>query len=437
MKISVFGLGYVGTVCAACFAEMGHTVIGVDVNQGKVDLIRQGRSPIVEDRVGALIAGGVEKGLIQATTDEHQAVLDTDLSLICVGTPSDANGALDLTYVRGVAAHIGDALAAKDARHLVVMRSTVLPGTTDGVVLPILEERSGKTCGEGFGVAFNPEFLREATAVADFYDPPKTVIGAHSDADAERVAELYAGIDTGPFKTSLGVAEMVKYADNNFHALKVVFGNEIGAICKELGVDSHAVMDIFVTDTKLNLSQYYLKPGFAFGGSCLPKDVKALGQRAGELGVHVPMLASLVRSNELHIRRAVARVLALGRRKIGVLGFAFKAGTDDLRESPIVDLIEQLHGKGLELVIYDRNVNEARLVGANRIAFEKHAPHLATMMRGTIDEVIEHAEILVIGNRDPDFLPALERLSPEQFVYDLVRLAEHVECPARYEGIAW
>ena len=437
MKISVFGLGYVGTVCAACFAEMGHTVIGVDVNEGKVELIRRGRSPIVEERVGALIADGVANGLIQATTDEKQAVLDTDLSLICVGTPSDASGALDLSYVRGVAAHIGAALADKDTRHLVVMRSTVLPGTTDRVVLPILEEHSGKSCGEGFGLAFNPEFLREATAVADFYDPPKTVIGAHDAKDAERVAELYEGIDTGPFKVSLGVAEMVKYADNNFHALKVVFGNEIGAICKELDIDSHDVMDIFVTDTKLNLSQYYLKPGFAFGGSCLPKDVKALGQRAGELGVQVPMLASLVRSNELHIKRAVAHVLALGHRKVGVLGFAFKAGTDDLRESPIVDLIEQLHGKGLELVIYDRNVNEARLVGANRIAFEKHAPHLTMMMRESIEEVTDHAEILVVGNRDPDFLHALQRLSPDQIVYDLVRLAEDVSTPARYEGIAW
>lgn len=436
-KISVFGLGYVGTVMAACLARAGHRVTGVDPNTTKVDIINQGRSPIIEKDLDALIAGGVRSGNLKASADGRAAVLDTDISFICVGTPSNLNGSLDLGFIERVAAEIAGAVREKSGRHLVAVRSTVLPGTAETTVIPIMEKISGKKAGRDFGVAVNPEFLRESSAVDDFYNPPKTVVGASDAGDAETIAALYAGIPGPMVKTSLRVAEMIKYTDNAFHALKVVFANEIGNICKALGIDSHEVMDIFCRDVKLNLSPYYLKPGFAFGGSCLPKEVRALLYKAKTLDVDVPMLKSLLESNELQVKLAVRRILQLGRKKIAVLGFAFKAGTDDLRESPIVDLIEILLGKGYDIRIYDKQVSLAKIFGANREFIEKRIPHIAELMVNDLEAAIRGAEIIVIGNKSGEFAGALAGLREDQHVLDLVRISDSVRTGARYEGISW
>jgi len=437
MRISIFGLGYVGTVCSACLAEAGHTVIGVDPNRTKVDILNDGRSPIVERDVESMIREARAAGRLKATTDEKEAVACSDVTFVCVGTPSNSNGSLNLDFIRSVAAQLGAALRSKDARHVIVIRSTVLPGTCRKVVVPIIEKESGKSCGQGFGVAFNPEFLREATAVEDFRNPPKTVIGAIDPADADTIASLYSTLEAPLVKTSLEVAEMVKYADNAFHAVKTVFGNEIGVVCKAMGVDSHAVMEIFCKDTKLNLSPYYLKPGFAFGGSCLPKDLRAITHAARSMDIEVPMLSSVMASNQEHVRRTVQLVANTGLRRVGVLGFAFKAGTDDLRESPVVELIETLHGKGFDVRIYDRNVSVARLVGANKEFIRKRLPHVSQLMVDTPEEIISHAQVVIIGNKDPLFARLLDHLTPEQVVVDLVRIADKVETPARYEGICW
>ena len=437
MRISIYGLGYVGAVCTACLAKHGHTVVGVDPNTAKVDSINNGRTPIVEKDVDTLIADGVARGTVRATTDPREAILSTDVSLICVGTPSRPNGSLDLSHVETVSREIGKALKEKDDRHLVVVRSTVLPGTTEELVAPLIEAESGKRAGIDFGVAFNPEFLREGTAVYDFHNPPKTVIGSLGKSDADTVAQLYAGLDAPLFKTPIRVAEMVKYADNVFHALKIVFGNEIGTVCKALDIDSHEVMRIFCKDDKLNLSPYYLMPGFAFGGSCLPKDLRALTFKARSLDVDVPVLNAIMHSNVGHIRSAVNRITALGRRRIGVLGFAFKAGTDDLRESPIVELVETLLGKGYAIKLYDRNVALARLVGANREFLDKHLPHVSQLMVDDIETIVQHAEVIVIGNNDETFLDALSMLRKDQVVIDLVRLTDEPQTQAEYHGICW
>ena len=366
MRLSVFGLGYVGCVSAACFAREGHEVVGVDVSATKVEIINSGKSPIVEAGVGELIEEMVRAGRLRATTDAADAINNSEVSLICVGTPSNANGSLDLTFIKRVCKEIGAALETKRERHTVVIRSTMLPGTIESVVVPALEVYSGKVAGRDFGVCINPEVLREGTSLRDFYAPPFTLIGADEEDVAARVRRLYAKIDAPLFVTGIKAAEMVKYACNCFHALKVSFANEIGNICKELGIDSHQVMDVFAKDTKLNLSPYYLKPGFAFGGSCLPKDLRAIAYKAKELDVDVPLLAAILPSNRMQVERAVGMVLRTGKKRVGVLGFSFKAGTDDLRESPMVSLIETLIGKGMQLSIYDREVSSARLIGANK-----------------------------------------------------------------------
>ena len=436
-SVSVFGLGYVGVVCSACLYQRGHSVIGVDVNEEKVDIVSSGRSPIVEKDVEAMLEEGVNAGRIRATTDSREAVLGSEISFVCVGTPSKANGSLDLTFVEKVSREIGAALREKHIYHIVVIRSTVLPGTIEGIVVPALEETSGKKAGEGFGVAMNPEFLRESTAVYDFNNPPKTVVGALSEADADSVLDLYEGLPGFTVKTSIKVAEAVKYTDNVFHALKVTFANEIGMICKSLGIDSHAVMDIFCQDTKLNLSPYYLKPGFAFGGSCLPKDVRALTYKAGRLDIDTPVLNAITESNRKQIDRALRHVIGVGKKRIGVLGFAFKSGTDDLRESPVVELIELLIGKGYDLRLYDRSVSLAALYGANKRFIEEHIPHISSLMVETINEVLSHGEVIVIGNEAPEFAEVLNQLKPNQHVLDLVRIAPDVETKAQYEGFAW
>lgn len=436
MKLSVFGLGYVGCVSAACFAKEGHAVTGVDVNTTKVEIINRGESPIVEAGLAELIKEVVAAGHLRATTDTQEAIQDTQISLVCVGTPSKANGSLDLTYVERVCQEIGAALKAKPARHTIVIRSTMLPGTVRDVVVPTLEKHSGKEAEKDFGVCINPEFLREGTSLKDFYAPPFTLIGADSDESASSVSALYAGIDAPLLVSAVKTAEMVKYVGNCFHALKVSFANEIGNVCKALNIDSHEVMDIFCQDTKLNLSSYYLKPGFAFGGSCLPKDLRAINYKAKQLDVEAPLLAAILESNRLQIARAVEMVVRTGKKRVGVLGFSFKAGTDDLRESPMVSLIETLIGKGFQLAIYDRHVSLARLFGANKEYIEREIPHISQLMRTGIGDVLDGSDVIIIGNKAEEFCEIESRLRGDQQVIDLVRLFDK-NSDGSYQGICW
>jgi GDP-mannose 6-dehydrogenase len=425
-------------VSAAAFAADGHDVVGVDVNGVKVDAVNSGRSPVVEPGLDDLLARANADRRLCATADTLEAVRSTEVSLLCVGTPSRRNGSLDLTYLERVCEQVGHALSSVDHYHVVVVRSTVLPGTTHDLVIPALERASGKTYGEGFGVSVNPEFLREGTALQDFRKPPLTLVGHNHAADASGTIALYQSIDAPLVSTSIRVAEMMKYTSNAWHALKVCFANEIGNLCKRLGVDSHDVMDIFCRDEKLNLSSYYLKPGFAFGGSCLPKDVRALQYRAKEVDVDLPVISQILPSNRLQIQHAVEQVLDTGRRQIGLLGFSFKAGTDDLRESPIVILAEALLGKGLSLAIYDRNVSLAKLVGANKQYIEEQIPHLSSLLCPTIDDVIDKAEVIVIGNRSPEFTDAIKRCRADQIIIDLVRIPiPGALLDADYRGICW
>lgn len=437
MRISIMGMGYVGAVSAGCLAADGHTVIGVDPNVTKVDLINRGVSPIVEKGIDEIIRTQVARGGLRATTQVAEAVHETDLSLICVGTPSQLNGSLDLRFVRTVCEQIGAALKEKDAYHVVVARSTMLPGSMRDIVMPTLEQYSGKAIGRGFGVCNNPEFLREGTAVHDYLHPPKTVIGEVDTDSGDILAGLYQGLDAPLIRTDIETAEMVKYTDNVWHALKVAFANEIGNICKGIGIDSHRVMEIFCQDLKLNLSPYYLKPGFAFGGSCLPKDVRALTYKARALDVGVPILDAILESNDRQIERGLKMVTDKGNRKIGVLGFSFKAGTDDLRESPMVELIERLIGKGYDLRLYDRNVNIAALTGANRDYILNHIPHISRLMVGSADEVMEHAETIVIGNGASEFKDVIAHRRPHQVIVDLVRIVDARSEAGRYDGICW
>jgi GDP-mannose 6-dehydrogenase len=438
MKVSVFGLGYVGCVSAAALADDGHDVLGVDVIPEKVAAVNGGRSPIVEPGLDELLQRGVSAGRLRATSCTADAVRETDLSLICVGTPSRKNGSLDLTYLLRVCEEIGTVLKDKPAYHVVVVRSTVLPGTTHGHVIPALEAASGKTYGEGFGVSVNPEFLREGTAIKDFRQPPLTLIGHNHAADAVPTKALYQAIDAPLFSATIRVAEMIKYTSNAWHAVKVVFANEIGNLCKRVDVDSHEVMDIFCQDNKLNLSSYYLKPGFAFGGSCLPKDVRALQYRAKEVDLDMPLLNSVLGSNRMQVQHAIDRIVDTGCKRIGLLGFSFKAGTDDLRESPMVVLAEALLGKGYELAIYDRNVSLARLVGANKQYINEQIPHLSQHLCDSIDQVIETADVIVIGNAAPEFSEAITRCRPDQRVIDLVRIPlDFSRVRAQYDGLCW
>ncbi len=438
MKISVFGLGYVGSVSTGCFAALGHDIIGTDINPIKLAKIEAGQSPVIEKNLGELINEGVVAGRIHTTSDATKAVLATDVSLICVGTPSTANGNLDLSYVERVSANIGRALAQKDAYHVVIVRSTMLPGSITQHVIPTLEQTSGLKSGIDFGVVFNPEFLREGNAVQDFFHPPFTLIGYQDDRAAKTAGALYEKIDAPLLQVSLPVAEMVKYANNAFHALKVTFANEIGNICKLQNIDSHQVMDIFCMDDQLNLSSYYLKPGFAFGGSCLPKDLRALLYRAHHLDLDVPVLEAILPSNALQIERGFELIKQTGRKKIGLLGFSFKTGTDDLRESPLVELIERLIGKGYEVMIYDKNVSLSRLHGANRVYIETEIPHITTLMKDSIEEVISSSDVIVIGNKSPEYLQTLELARNDQVIIELVRITDDLNgLDDRYEGICW
>ncbi len=437
MKISIFGLGYVGAVSAACLAKDGHEVIGIDPNATKVALINKGNTPIIEKDVGEMIQQAVADGRLKASSDVRAAVLASELSLICVGTPSQVNGNLDLSAVRKVCGEIGAALREKTSFHVVVARSTMLPGSMRGVVIPALEEASGKKAGVDFGVCNNPEFLREGTAVWDYYNPPKTVIGETDPVAGDRLVELYGKLIAPLIRTGLETAEMVKYTDNTWHALKVAFANEIGNICKASGIDGHKVMDIFCQDTKLNISPYYMKPGFAFGGSCLPKDVRALGFKARSLDLDLPVLNSILPSNQLQIEKGFKMVTACGKRKVGILGFAFKAGTDDLRESPLVSLIEMLLGKGYDIKVFDRNVQLAALTGANRDYILNQIPHISRLMVGEMDEVMDFAEVIVIGNGAEEFKSVPAKARPGQAIVDLIRISREPVGSDQYQGICW
>jgi GDP-mannose 6-dehydrogenase len=435
-RIGVFGLGYVGAVTAAALAESGHEVVGVDPNLTKVEMIAAGRSPVIEEGLDDLIRSGVRSGRISVTSSAEEAVARTSVSMICVGTPSNGNGSLDLTQVEKVCQEIGLVLAERNERHTVVIRSTMLPGSTRDVVVPTLELASGLLAGVDLDVCVNPEFLREGTSIKDFFHPPFTLIGADEDRAADVVAGLYGSVSADVARVPIEVAEMVKYACNAFHAMKVTFANEIGNICGEQGVDSHHVMEILCKDTKLNISPAYLKPGFAFGGSCLPKDLRALVYQARRLDIDAPVLEAILRSNNAQVERALQMVRRTGHKRVGVLGLSFKAGTDDLRESPMVELIERLIGKGYDVRVYDRNVSLANLHGANRAYIEKEIPHIASLMAETIEAVMSSSDVVVIGNADPGFARAVEQARPDQNVIDLVRIgAEHTA--GRYEGISW
>jgi GDP-mannose 6-dehydrogenase len=441
MKVSVFGLGYVGCVSAACLASMGHEVIGVDVSRTKVELIAAGKAPVVEERIGELTSEVVAQERLRATTDVRDAVSNTEISLVCVGTPSAPNGSLSTVYLERVAEEIGNVLAGKDDRHTVVVRSTMLPGTCLNLLVPILEKASGKSAGKDFGLAVNPEFLREGTSVRDFFDPPKAVIGEFDPASGDMVARLYQGLPGDVFRVPIPVAEMTKYADNSFHALKIGFANELGAISRALGLDSHAVIDVFLADRKLNVSPAYLRPGFAFGGSCLPKDLRGLVYAARRADVSVPILEHILPSNEEHLQRAFDLITAGGRRRVGLLGLSFKPGTDDLRESPLVELAERLVGKGYDLRIYDANVTLSRLLGANAEYIAARLPHLDQLLSNSVAEVMDHAEVCVVGCRDQAVIDAISAMpvGDARTIIDLIRLpdAESLRERPGYSGLAW
>jgi GDP-mannose 6-dehydrogenase len=437
MRVSVFGLGYVGAVSCACLARDGFHVIGVDVNPDKVQLINDGHPPVVEAEIGDLTAEAVRTGRLVATTDASAAVAGTEISLVCVGTPSAPNGSLSLDAVVRVVEQIGAALRSKADDHDLVIRSTVLPGTVKDLVIPALERASGKRVGHGVNVFFNPEFLREGSSVYDYDHPPFTLIGT-TTGSAPRLARVYERVASDVLYVSIETAEMVKYVCNTFHALKIAFANEIGSISRSLGVDSHEVMDIVCRDTKLNISPRYLKPGFAFGGSCLPKDVRALIYRARQSDVSTPLVEAVLTSNRVQIERGIDAVLQLKARKVAMLGLSFKAGTDDLRESPLVTLAEALIGKGLDLRIYDEHVSIAKLMGANREYIQHEIPHISSLLVNTLEDAVAHGEVLIIGNAGQGFRRAAAFCRPGQAVVDLVRLDEFRHLPdVRYIGINW
>ncbi len=436
-SISLFGLGYVGSVSAACFAHMGHKVTGVDISPTKVEMLDSGRSPIIEARMEELVAEANKACRLHATTDSIAAVLGSDVSFVCVGTPSLKSGKLDLSHVEHVSREIGTALKQKKTSHTVVLRSTVLPGTTETLMIPAIESTSGKKHGKDFAVCYNPEFMREGSAVVDFLQPPYTILGAQDQQQLAPLRELYKDVPAATFETSIRVAEMVKYVSNLYHAVKVGFANEIGTLCKNLGVETDQVTKIFMSDTKLNVSSAYLAPGFAFGGSCLPKDLRAITYRGKELDLELPLLESLMPSNSKHVERAVDAVLATGKRKLAMLGLSFKAGTDDLRESPQVQLIKRLLGEGCQVKVWDKDVSLGRLAGSNRQYIEDVIPHIGSLLSADMPEVVKGAEVVIVGTK-VERAELGKLLAPGQIVIDLVNLdpARRPEAKA-YQGICW
>lgn len=440
MRISIFGLGYVGIISAACLAREGHEVLGVDLKENKVASINEGRSPIIEPELEPLLKEMIEAGLLRATEDASEAINHAEIVIVCVGTPSLDNGGLDLSYVRRVCAQIGSALQNRSGKTTVVIRSTMLPGTSSDLI-SIIEDASGKKVGEGFGFAVNPEFLREGHALYDFDHPPFTIIGASDDESSRRVAALYEGVEAPLFHVDLGTGEMIKYASNAFHALKVVFANEIGTYCKKYGIDSHQVMDIFVQDHKLNLSPYYLKPGFAFGGSCLGKDLRALLHSAKDYDLDLPVLSSILPSNQMQIQRAVSSILSMGKRRVAILGLSFKPNTDDLRESPSVELVEQLIGKGFRVQIFDNEVFLSQLYGSNREYIERVLPHIGDLLGDSLLDVVEGSEVVIVTKHlsEHEKSSLLNALTDKHILFDFVRLGDQFldEFSGEYYGIAW
>jgi GDP-mannose 6-dehydrogenase len=440
MRVSILGLGYVGTVSGACLAKLGHSVIGVDINPLKVNFINEGKSPIIEKDLPEMIAEATSEKLFRATPSVAEALIHSDISLICVGTPGNSKGNLDLAYVIRVCEEIGKAMQNKPDYHQIVVRSTMLPGSTEGSIIPTLEQASGKKVGADFGVCYNPEFMREGSSVQDFFQPPVTVVGGANDQDIYKVAALYEKIDAPLVRTGYREAEAVKYVCNAFHALKVAFANEIGTVCKELGIDSHNVMDIFFLDRKLNISNAYLKPGFAFGGSCLPKDLRALNYLAKQLDLEIPLLNSILPANQVHLQRALDIIYESKKKKVGMLGLSFKPGTDDLRESPFVTLVETLIGKGFQVKIYDKNISLARLTGSNKEFIEKEIPHIASVLVEDIQEVLSSSEVIVLGNAENEFKRVLAGIRSDQIIIDLARVMKRDSLSSiafTYHGMCW
>lgn len=435
MRISIFGMGYVGCVGAACCAKLGHHVVGVDVSAHKVELINSGRPTIIEKDIEELVKAAHDEEKLEATTDVAYAVQNSEISFIAVGTPSSKEGHLNLDYIYKVAAQIGEALKDKAEFHIVAVRSTVLPGTNERIGR-ILEEASGKKRDDAFTVVSNPEFLREGTAVHDYLNPPLTLVGADNEAAMEKMRQLYKDLPGEFIATDIRVAEMMKYVNNTYHALKIVFGNEVGNICKALDIDSHKVMEIFCKDKQLNISPYYFKPGFAYGGSCLPKDSKALRTLARDYYVDVPVINSIEESNEIQKKNAVSLIMDKGKRKVGILGLSFKAGTDDLRCSPIVDVVEVLLGKGFELRIYDKNVKLSEITGTNKDFIMAKIPHLQHFVYDDLDKVVRESDVLVITNKEAEFDSLLQKY-PGKIIVDLVRAWKEVDYAGNYEGISW
>jgi GDP-mannose 6-dehydrogenase len=437
-RISIFGLGYVGAVSMACLARDGHQVIGVDIDHRKLELIRARKSPILEEGIQELMRDVVDSGRVTVTDDAGRAVRESEVSFICVGTPSAANGSQDLTAILRLAEQIGSELRHKREFHTVVIRSTVLPGTLEDRIGPILEKESGKRSGVDFGLAFQPEFLREGSSIRDYDHPPYTIVGANCEAAVNAVREIFQHLDARFLVTTIRVAETLKMSCNAFHALKITFANEIGRVTQALGIDPHEVMRLVCADTRLNISPAYLKPGFAFGGSCLPKDLRALAQIAKQHDIEIPMLANVLASNRVHIEHAVERILKLGRPRVGMLGLSFKTGTDDLRESPLVIVAKRLIGEGCELRIFDPEVQLSRLLGANRSYIESHIPHLGSLLCDHINEMIDPSEVILVGLQQTALDAALQlRVRPEHYLLDLVNLPNRDLLRCRYEGICW
>jgi GDP-mannose 6-dehydrogenase len=435
MRINIFGLGYVGCVSAACLAKRKHNVCGIDIDQVKVDIINAGKSPIVEEGLSELISETVASSNLKAMMIGQ--IPEADISIICVGTPSNENGSLDLKYLIKVAEQIGEFLAQTKSYHLIVNRSTVLPGTIEDILIPTLESFSGKKAGEDFGVCMNPEFMREGSSIYDYNNPPLTLIGELDKKSGDTLEKIYTNIDAPLYRSNIKVAEMLKYSSNTFHALKVTFANEIGNICKKVGIDSHEVMDIFTNDTKLNISSYYLKPGFSFGGSCLPKDLRAITYKAKELDLDLPLLNSLMVSNKQQVENAFNIIAKSGKKNIGVLGLSFKPGTDDLRESPIVELIEKLIGKGYNLKIFDEEVSLAKIFGSNKKYIETVIPHISSLISNSINNVIDESDLVIIGKKEKSYMNALTK-NDSVYIFDLVKLFSQSKQPkGNYEGICW
>jgi GDP-mannose 6-dehydrogenase len=438
MDISIFGLGYVGAVSLACLARDGHNVIGVDIDPAKLDLIAAGRTPVVEEGMVDLVAQASASGRVRVTSNVPEAVHGSEISLICVGTPSASNGSQDLSALIGLAYEVGRAMAEKRDPHVFVFRSTIAPGTVEDVIRPVVERESGKKDGEHLHLCFQPEFLREGTSIRDYDKPPFTIVGANHPYPVEKLRKLFGHLPCTFHTTSVRAAEMVKLCCNNFHALKITFANETARLCDAFDVDPFEVMDLMCKDTQLNISKAYLKPGYAFGGSCLPKDLRATLYLAKQRDVDLPMLGGVLASNRIHVEQAVNKVLATGKRRIGLIGLSFKTGTDDLRESPTVTLAEQLIGKGMSLLVYDPEVHLSRLLGANKRFIERHVPHIGNVIRANIDEVIAGSDVLIVSLSDTSvFEEVRKNVRSDQIVIDLAHIPTSASWPCTVEGLCW